>query len=246
MATLAKRMCTEVPPHGGDGPAVARLPKRVKEPTVPHRLHHTFADDAGGADALSAAVTETMCLWEIRWCAQSAEHVASTLANWLLRTGHRIHDHDGHLSLHVSYEPERRQLTIVLRDGGHTLPSLTVDDDLRRNLGVPGAFIYAHRVDGAGREITVVMKARSAWRVRLTWDRDSFEGRHPLHSHESHDSEQAAVAAAEAASLLIHRGDAGGQLVAVDLQGPDDADNKWTPYSDLDVSCPEVDQEDAR
>lgn len=242
MATLAKRMCTEAPPGDDAAAAVARLPKRVRESTVPHLLHETFADDTDSADALSRAVTATMYLWEIRWCAQNAKHVASTLASWLLRTDHPVHDRDGHLSLHLSYEHERRQLVVAIGDCGRTLPTLTAGDGLRRSLGVSGAFIHAHHVEGVGREITVVMKARSAWRVRLTWDRDSFQGLHPLHSHESHDSEQAAHAAAEAASQRIHRGDASGRLVAVDIQGPDDADNQWTPYSDRVVSRAEVDQ----
>jgi len=235
-------MCSDAAPEHGAGSAAARLPKRVKEPTTLHQLCETFAADVDGVEALSRAVAESMHLWEIPWCALSAERVASSLASWLLRTDHPVHDRDAHLSLHVSYEHERRRMAIVLGERGRTLPELSAGDDLRTSLGVAGAFIHAHHVEGTGREITVVIKARSAWRVRLTWDRDSFQGLHPLHSHESHNSEQAALASAKAASGRVDCGDADGRLVAVEIQGPDDADDQWTPYFDRVASSTDLDE----
>ena len=236
MVTLTDGTHTEPAPGDGDAFGVARLPKRVKRSTTPQQLRDTFTDDEQGARNLAEAVAEAMHRWEIPWCAQVVEHAAFTLANWLLRNNHPEHENTGHLSLHTTFERERRQVALVVGDDGSALPTLAAGDDLRWSLGRPGAFIYAHHCEGSGREITVVMKVRSAWRVRLTWDQESFEGIHPSRSFESHESEQDALAAAESASRSVQGGDVHGRLLAIHIQGPDDADDQWTPHASLAAS----------
>jgi hypothetical protein len=201
----------------------ARLSPRRPNAAEPLRLIAEFDDDTNGASALAESVGAATRTWGIWWIEARAARLAHAQATWLL-----THDHpaDTHLRVHAEYDRDGCVLMMIVGDPGRTLPESTVGDQWRLSVG-EAVCVDAFLDEGGDRRMRCVMRARAAWRVRITWDLSRLDGTHPKYTFEDCSSEDDAHGTVARA---VQR-----QAVAdARWQGPHDGDDVWHPTTDGD------------
>lgn len=207
----------------GDRAAPVRFPRRPSARRNPS-MRESFADDITGSDALSTAVADAARAWGVGWAAERAAHVARGHATWLLNNDPK----GGYLALVVEYDPRRRELAIIVGDDGSMVPALASSDEWLHSLG-PVTAAEAQLDSGSHRALCCVVKVRSPWRLRLTWNTGAMLGTHPKNTYEGCETREDADRVAAAHLARIGTGVTEGALRAVSWQGPEHRDDEWYP-----------------
>lgn len=211
-----------------DAIAFTRPPKQTHDADS-LLIRHEFAGTPYGAGLLAEEARESACAQGARWAADKAGRVAFAAAMWLLGNAH---PEGGALHVRVEYNSITRMLVINVDDDGAMLPGQQgirelPEPEWRAGAELPRLQASAIRTD-SGRRLQCACRIREPYRIRITRLPDPRAVQpHPSQTYQGHLSQDGAEWSARVIASLI----GSGEVAAVDIQGPNDPDGVWHPWT---------------